>query len=91
MTDNEKFLARSWYILLFMLGAMLAIVGYALWTHTIPEENRSQAFTIVGLIMAKFGDVIAWRINSSKGSSDKSNPPGSTTTTVITPTPEINK
>jgi len=71
MSENEKFLARSWYILLFILSTGVAVVMYALWTSVVPEENRDQAFVLIGVLVTKFSDTIAWRVNSSKGSSDK--------------------
>lgn len=71
MTDNEKFLARSWYYLFTILSGMIIAMGIALWTQAVPDGNRDQAFLLVGALLAKWGDSIAWRISSSKSSSDK--------------------
>ena len=57
--------------------ASLLIVGfffilYIVFVKTIPEANKDLGLLVVGALVAKFGDIVAYFFNSSKGSADKS-------------------
>lgn len=53
-------------IVLVFFGILLTVIKYA-----IPDGNKEIAYLVVGALVAKFGDVVAYFYGSSKGSSDK--------------------
>jgi len=59
----------------YVLGAIivagiLTIIGFLVW-RPIPEVNNDLLYLLLGALVAKFGDVVAYFFGSSKGSADK--------------------
>jgi len=59
----------------YVLGAMIVIVFFVILlkvlSQTVPQQNNEIALIVVGALVAKFGDVVAYFYGSSKGSADK--------------------
>lgn len=55
--------------LLVMLSFM--VVLWAVFKIEMPAPNRDLALILLGVLASKFGDVVAYHFNSSKGSSEK--------------------
>jgi len=59
----------------YALGALIVVAVMALifviFTTSLPPANHDIALLVIGALVAKFGDVVAYFYNSSKGSSDK--------------------
>lgn len=59
----------------YSLGALIVIsilvLVYVVFTIQLPNGNKDVALMIIGALVAKFGDVVAYFYNSSKGSADK--------------------
>jgi len=62
-------------IFMYILGALIfllffAIVGVLIWKE-IPSPNYELLYMLLGILGAKFSDVVSYFFGSSKGSSDK--------------------
>lgn len=62
--------------ILFYSLAAIVVVGFftVLWILfkvELPQSNHDLALIMLGVLGAKFGDVVAYFFGSSKGSSDK--------------------
>lgn len=55
--------------LLVMVSFM--VVLYAVFKIEMPPTNRELALILLGVLASKFGDVVAYHFNSSKGSAEK--------------------
>jgi hypothetical protein len=44
---------------------------YIVFKFTLPETNKEIGYMVIGALTMKFGDVVAYFFNSTKGSSDK--------------------
>jgi len=70
------------YIFGSVLVVSILILLLVVFTTELPEGNKEVAYLVIGSLVAKFGDVIAYFYNSSKGSADK--------TEIISKLPPIN-
>ncbi len=66
---DAKFAA--WVYVFTVLVLMLCAGFYVLVFNELPQNNRELAFGIIGAVLAKFGDAVAYLINSTKASADK--------------------
>lgn len=55
----------------FLVMLSFMVVLWALFKIEMPPSNRDLALILLGVLGAKFGDVVAYHFNSSKGSSEK--------------------
>lgn len=55
----------------FMVMVSFLIVLWAVFKIEMPEANRDLALILLGVLASKFGDVVGYFFNSSKGSSEK--------------------
>ncbi len=59
----------------YSLGALIVIaillLVYVVFTVELPPANKDVALIVIGALVAKFGDVVAYFYNSSKGSAEK--------------------
>ena len=59
----------------YALGALIVIsimvLIYVVFTVELPPANKDVALIVIGALVAKFGDVVAYFYNSSKGSAEK--------------------
>ncbi len=62
-------------VYMYILGALIVlgvfIITWFFLYKEMPPANKEIMFTIVGVMLAKFADVIGYFFGSSKGSSDK--------------------
>lgn len=60
---------------MYILGAIIVIAFFAtiylLAKVEMPLTNKDLLLIVIGALVAKFGDVVAYFFGSSKGSSDK--------------------
>jgi hypothetical protein len=68
-------MAKAKEIYMYVLGAIvvlgiLAIIGLLVYVP-MPAENKDALMLVLGVLAAKFSDVIAYFFGSSKGSADK--------------------
>jgi hypothetical protein len=54
-----------------------------LYWCSLPTENKEIGYMVIGALVMKFGDVVAYFFNSTKGSSEK--------TEIISKLPSIDK
>lgn len=54
------------------LTVMVSGVIYALFKDAVPPENQDLAYIILGALVAKWGDSIAYWVGTTRSSSDKS-------------------
>lgn len=68
-------MTRAKDVFQYALGALIVIsilvLVYVVFTVELPDKNKDVALMIIGALVAKFGDVVAYFYNSSKGSADK--------------------
>jgi len=59
----------------YALGALIVIgfffILYIVFKTEMPVSNKEIGLLVIGALIAKFGDVVAYFYGSSKGSSDK--------------------
>lgn len=59
----------------YALGALIVIgfffILYIIFKMVLPEGNKDIGLLVIGALIAKFGDVVAYFFGSSKGSADK--------------------
>lgn len=55
----------------FMVMIAFLVVLWAVFKIEMPASNRDLALILLGVLATKFGDVVAYNFNSSKGSSEK--------------------
>jgi len=44
---------------------------YIVFRWALPEENKEIGYLVIGALVMKFGDVVAYFFNSTKGSAEK--------------------
>ena len=59
------------YGVILILIITVLVLTAMIFKYKIPTENRDIAVYLIGVITAKFGDSIAFLINSTKSSSEK--------------------
>jgi hypothetical protein len=71
-SEHASWLARNTaYILDFIItGVFVGAIAVVVWI-IIPEDNKEIFYTLIGVLGAKFGDIINFHRGSSKGSEDK--------------------
>jgi len=71
----------------YALGALIVLVFFVLiyivFKFALPDENKEIGYMVIGALVMKFGDVVAYFFNSSKGSAEK--------TDIISRSPAIDK
>lgn len=55
----------------FMVMSAFVVVLWAVFKVEMPQANKDLALILLGVLASKFGDVVAYNFNSSKGSSEK--------------------
>lgn len=62
-------------IYMYILGALIVIgfffILYIVFIAEMPQSNKDVGLLVIGALVSKFGDVVAYFFGSSKGSSDK--------------------
>lgn len=62
-------------IYMYVLGAIIVLAFFAtiyiLATIEMPAANEKLLYIVIGALVAKFSDVVAYFFGSSKGSADK--------------------
>lgn len=62
-------------IYMYVLGAIIVIgffvIIYVVFNYSMPEANKDIGLILLGVLGAKFGDVVGYFFGSSKSSSDK--------------------
>lgn len=61
----------QYFIILVLVVSMIVLIGM-LFKLKLPMENKDIALILIGAFATKFSDAIAFLINSSKGSAEKS-------------------
>lgn len=59
------------YALAALIVIVVVVLIYVVFTVELPPANKDVALLIIGALVAKFGDVVAYFFNSSKGSAEK--------------------
>lgn len=71
----------------YALAALIVLVFFTLiyivFRWSLPGENKEIAYLVIGAIVMKFGDVVAYFFNSTKGSQEK--------TDIISKLPPVGK
>jgi CDP-diglyceride synthetase len=71
----------------YCLAGLIVLVFFALiyivFKHALPEANKEIGYMVIGALVMKFGDVVAYFFNSTKGSQEK--------TDIISRLPPVNK
>lgn len=60
------------YSIILVLVVSMIILIRILFKIKLPEENKEIALLLIGAFSTKFSDAVAFLINSSKGSAEKS-------------------
>lgn len=64
-------------IYMYALGALIVLAFfttvYMLINVSMPESNENMLYILIGMLSAKFSDVVSYFYGSSKGSADKQN------------------
>jgi len=59
----------------YILAALIVLVFFALiytiFSYALPAENKDIGNVVIGALVMKFGDVVAYFFNSTKGSAEK--------------------
>lgn len=59
----------------YSLGALIVtgffFILYVIFKKALPDGNKDIGLLVIGALIAKFGDVVAYFFGSSKGSADK--------------------
>lgn len=59
----------------YALGALIVVgfffILFVIFKMVLPEGNKDIGLLVIGALIAKFGDVVAYFFGSSKGSADK--------------------
>ena len=61
----------QYFIILVLVVSMIILIGM-LFKLKLPMENKDIALILIGAFATKFSDSVAFLINSSKGSAEKS-------------------
>jgi hypothetical protein len=67
MKTKDKFQYGLGVVIVLAVMALLLVV----FLKPLPVANHDIALLVIGALVAKFGDVVAYFYNSSKGSADK--------------------
>jgi hypothetical protein len=59
------------YCLAALIVIVVVVLIYVVFKTPLPPENKDIALMVIGALVMKFGDVIAYFFNSSKGSAEK--------------------
>jgi uncharacterized membrane-anchored protein len=59
------------YALAALIVIVVVILIYVVFKTSLPPENKDIALMVIGAIVMKFGDVVGYFFNSSKGSAEK--------------------
>ena len=70
-----KTLGRAKDVFQYALAALIVLVFFALiftvFRLALPDANKDVGNLVIGALTMKFGDVVAYFFNSSKGSAEK--------------------
>lgn len=70
----------------YALAALIVLVFFTLiyivFRWALPDENKEIGYMVIGALVMKFGDVVAYFFNSTKGSQEK--------TDIISKLPPVN-
>jgi predicted CDP-diglyceride synthetase/phosphatidate cytidylyltransferase len=59
------------YALATLIVIVVFVLTYVVFIVPLPEENKDIALLLIGVLVAKFSDVVAYFFNSTKGSAEK--------------------
>lgn len=59
------------YCLAALIVIVVIVLIYVVFKTPLPPENKDIALMVIGALVMKFGDVVAYFFNSSKGSAEK--------------------
>jgi hypothetical protein len=59
------------YALAALIVIVVVVLIYVVFKTPLPAENKDIALMVIGALVMKFGDVIAYFFNSTKGSAEK--------------------
>ena len=68
--ENNKY-SKMPSIIVILLTAIVAVGGYCLFVIPIPSENEASLYLLLGTIIAKWGDSIAYWVGTTRSSQEK--------------------
>ena len=59
------------YALAALIVGVFFTLIYIVFKYALPTENKEIGYMVIGALVMKFGDVVAYFFNSTKGSAEK--------------------